>query len=215
MASQGRVTSWVGIAWFPLAAAHLVSGFTWGRAATGLSKEPHDTLGPVSGLSASQLLLVASQAPSPYDLALRELQQLESEPMCHQTAAKLLVNNCQLLEGKDDATILTDSGRQIRDFVDAYAASLAICDLERGRFEIPKECTPFREPVLSHLTPQTKYQLHVSSDEIGNCLSALGASDSAWNTWVSYRHKALRFCEAARADNEKGIYNRHRGTTCR
>lgn len=199
--------------WLLLAFGHIASGFTWGRATGGLSNEPHDSLGSVSRSSASQLLQTASQAPSPYDLALQELKQLESGPLCHQTAAKLLVNNCQLLEGKDDATILTDSGRQIRDFVDAYAASLAICDLERGRFEIPNECAPFREPVLSHLTPQLKTQLHVSSQEIGNCLSALGASDSAWNTWISYRHKALRFCEAARVDNEKSMYNKPMWTT--
>jgi hypothetical protein len=114
------------------------------------------------------------------------------------------VNNCQLLEGKDEATVLTDSGRKIRDFVDSYAASLAICDLERGRFAIPPECTKFQEATLSELPIQSTAHLHVTSTEIDGCLSGLGASDSAWNTWVSYRHKALRFCEAARTDNDKG-----------
>lgn len=114
------------------------------------------------------------------------------------------MNNCQLLEGKDEATVLTDSGRKIRDFVDSYAASLAICDLERGRFAIPTECTKFQEPTLSQLPVQNAAHLHVTSTEIDSCLSGLGASDSAWNTWISYRHKALRFCEAARADNDKG-----------
>ena len=114
------------------------------------------------------------------------------------------MNNCQVLEGKDEATVLTDSARQIRDFVDSYAASLAICDLERGRFEIPRECAKFQEAALSQLPLQNAAYLHVSSSEIDACLSGLGASDSAWNTWVSYRHKALRFCEAARADNDKG-----------
>ncbi|KAG7286055.1 hypothetical protein NEMBOFW57_008358 [Staphylotrichum longicolle] len=114
-----------------------------------------------------------------------------------------VVNNCQLVDGKDEATILTDSGRQVRDFVDSYAASLAICDLERGSFSIPKECAKFREPSLSQIAIRNEAQLHVSAGEIGLCLSALAASDAAWSTWVSYRHKALRFCEAARADNEK------------
>lgn len=119
-------------------------------------------------------------------------------------AARLLVNNCQLVDGKNEATILTDSGRQVRDFVDSYAASLAICDLERGSFTIPKECAKFREPSLSQIAVRNDLQLHVSPREIGLCLSALATSDAAWSTWVSYRHKALRFCEAARADNEKG-----------
>lgn len=141
-----------------------------------------------------------------YALAITELQELESEPLCHRVAARLLVDNCQLVDGKDEATILTDSGRQVRDFVDSYAASLAICDLERGRFIIPHECTKFREPALSDVAIRNEPQLHVTSKEIELCLSALGQSDAAWSTWISYRHKALRFCEAARSDNEKCMW---------
>ena len=144
-----------------------------------------------------------SRLPNIYAVAIQELQELESEPLCHRTAARLLVSDCQMLEGKDEATVLTDSGRQVRDFVDFYAASLAICDLERGSFTIPIECDKFREKSLGQLIVPQHHQLHVSSGEIDSCLSALAKSDSAWSTWVSYRHKALRFCEAARADNEK------------
>lgn len=139
-----------------------------------------------------------------YVVALSELQELESEPLCHRIAARLLVNHCQLLDGQDEATVLTDSGRATRDFVDSFAASLAICDLERGSFVIPSSCSKFREAVLAGMPVPSKPQLHVSPSEIDNCLEGLARSDSAWNTWVSYRHKALRFCEAARADTEKG-----------
>ncbi|KAI0876722.1 hypothetical protein GGS24DRAFT_450083 [Hypoxylon argillaceum] len=180
--------------------SNAASALSWrGRASTQSSGEQEPILEP--GNSASQLLRV--RAPTSYEIALNELQELESEPLCHRIAARLLVNNCQLLEGKDEATVLTDSGRKIRDFVDSYAASLAICDLERGRFAIPPECAKLQEPTLSQLPIQNAAQLHVTSAEIDRCLSGLGASDSAWNTWVSYRHKALRFCEAARADNDK------------
>lgn len=138
-----------------------------------------------------------------YSVALKELQDLESEPLCHRVAARLLVGNCQLLDGKDEATILTDSGRKVRDFVDAYAASMAICDLERGRFVIPDQCDNFRENVLVQLPLRDDARLHVTSREIDGCLSGLASENSAWTTWISYRHKALRFCEAARADQEK------------
>jgi hypothetical protein len=154
--------------------------------------------------TAHSLLRGGPQLAHSYELALVELQQLEAEPLCHRTAARLLVNNCQLLAGKDEATVLTDSGRQIRDFVDSYAASLAICDLERGSFNIPTECAGLRESTLVKLPSPTTAHLHITSREIDGCLSGLGSSDSAWNTWVSYKHKALRFCEAARADHEKG-----------
>ncbi|KAI0405113.1 hypothetical protein F4802DRAFT_564412 [Xylaria palmicola] len=174
-----------------------------GRAITQPDEAEEQPLMPASGNSASHLLRLTTRPPTSYELALDELQQLESEPLCHRTAARLLVHNCQLLEGKDEATVLTDSGHKIRDFVDSYAASLAICDLERGRFAIPPECSKFQEGILSRLQIQNAARLHVTSAEIDCCLSGLGASDSAWNTWVSYRHKALRFCEAARAENDK------------
>ncbi|OAA62832.1 hypothetical protein SPI_04372 [Niveomyces insectorum RCEF 264] len=154
-------------------------------------------------VSPSELLQSGSKRSVIYQLALHELQELEAEPLCHRIAARLLVNNCQLLDGKDDATVLTDSGRQARDFVDAYAASLAICDLERASFAIPVDCEPFREPALSQLPLGGAARLHVSSAQIKACLKGLGDSSSAWNTWVSYSHKAVRFCEAARADQEK------------
>ncbi|KAI0204535.1 hypothetical protein F4808DRAFT_345920 [Astrocystis sublimbata] len=181
---------------------NVASAFSW-RGRTYAASSKGSPLSSESGESASQLLRLGAQMPTSYEIALSELQKLESEPLCHRVAARLLVNNCQVLEGKDEATVLTDSGRRVRDFVDSYAASLAICDLERGRFAIPAECVKFQEPTLTQLPIQNAARLHVTSKEIDSCLSGLGASDSAWNTWVSYRHKALRFCEVARADNEK------------
>ncbi|KAK3342794.1 hypothetical protein B0H65DRAFT_549978 [Neurospora tetraspora] len=182
-------------------AATTARAFSWGgerRVAV-----PDHQVNIDRNLQPSDLLRESSRLPNIYAVALSELQELESEPFCHRVAARLLVNNCQLVDGKNDATILTDTGRQVRDFVDSYAASLAICDLERGRFNIPAQCAKFREPALSQIAIRDQAQLHVSSYEIDHCLSALKSSDAAWNTWISYRHKALRFCEAARADNEK------------
>ncbi|KAI5467707.1 hypothetical protein BGZ63DRAFT_478074 [Mariannaea sp. PMI_226] len=138
-----------------------------------------------------------------FSMALDELQELESKPLCHRIAARLLVNNCHLLDHQDEATTHLDSGRATRDFVDSYAASLAICDLERGSFAIPSSCYQFRETTLAALPVPKHPRLHVSTLEIDSCLEGLAQSDSAWNTWVSYRHKALRFCEVARAENEK------------
>ncbi|KAK4201093.1 hypothetical protein QBC40DRAFT_348104 [Triangularia verruculosa] len=175
-----------------------VNGFGW-RGDRRPTAPAVDTIDKSSGLSRRQPKL-----PDIYTKALTELREMESEPLCHRVAARLLVNNCQLVDGKDEATILTDSGRQVRDFVDSYAASLAICDLERGSFKIPNECAKFREPSLTQIAMRSDPQLHVTPSEIGLCLSALAASDAAWSTWVSYRHKALRFCEAARVDHEKG-----------
>lgn len=164
---------------FLFAQSHIVEGLSWRREPKiNTDVEDASNLGTTrDGLS--QLLKSGSRSPSPYEVTLNELRELESEPLCHRTAARLLVNNCELLEGKNDATVLTDSGRKIRDFVDSYAASLAICDLERGSFQIPRECANFRESVLSQLPLQNWGHLHVSSAEIDSCLQGLGESDSA------------------------------------
>lgn len=190
--AQNRLL-WYGLLWANVAAAF------WGGKKQVPASPRHDL-----DLSPFEILQSGSKPSEVYNVALSELQDLESEPLCHRIAARLLVGNCQLLDGKNEATVLTDSGRKIRDFVDSYAASMAICDLERGRFTIPSVCDKFREPNLSQLSLDGQARLHVTSREIDHCLSGLATENSAWSTWVSYRHKSLRFCEAARADQEKG-----------
>ena len=191
---------WYGL--FGLLWANITAAFWGGKKQVAASPRHNLNLSPF------EILQSGSQPSEVYTVALSELQDLESEPLCHRIAARLLVGNCQLLDGKNDATVLTDSGRQIRDFVDSYAASMAICDLERGRFTIPSVCGKFREPTLGQLSLDGQARLHVTSREIDHCLSGLAAENSAWSTWVSYRHKALRFCEAARADQEKGEHTK-------
>ena len=137
-------------------------------------------------------------------MAIKALEDLKSGPFCHQIAAVMLHRDCKLLESRDEDTSFSDSGRRMTDFVDSYAASLAICDLERGAFTIPSACDKFTEAALRGLSGSKTSELHVSSSEIGECLAGLGKDPSAWNTWVSYKHKALMVCEAGRADSNKG-----------
>lgn len=143
--------------------------------------------------------------PASHAIAIQELKELESQPLCHRIAAQQLVNNCHLIDSQDESAVFQNSGRIARDFIDSYAASLAICDLMRGSFVIPAGCDKFKESALSILPRPETPRLHVSTQEIDRCLEGLARSDSAWNTWVSYRHKAARFCDASRAENEKGM----------
>ncbi|UNI18211.1 hypothetical protein JDV02_004493 [Purpureocillium takamizusanense] len=192
---------WIACAVFVSAVGFEAEAFSWGSRARDLDASPPRQT--QTSLHDSPKPLRLGDRPNKYEIALSELQALESEPLCHRIAARLLVNNCQLLDGRDEATVLTDSGRLARDFVDSFAASLAICDLERGSFLIPKDCALFRESALAKVPAPVKPHLHVSAAQVDKCLQGLAQSDSAWNTWVSYRHKALRFCEAARSENEK------------
>lgn len=156
---------------------------------------------------AEHLLGVKPSLPDIYAKALIELRGFDTKPLCHRVAARNLINNCQLLDGKGgDADLLVDGGgsRQVADFVDSFSASLAICDLERAGFDTHAACTKFREDAIAKWPLPSKPRLHVTSREIGACLAALAKSDAAWTTFMSYKMKASYFCEAARSDVEKG-----------
>ncbi|KAM3440887.1 hypothetical protein NHJ13734_003097 [Beauveria thailandica] len=188
---------------FTLQLTKIVSGFSWNaqKALHPAHRAAYD--GHTDEVDAARPPIYRLRSDNIYSIALQELESLESQPLCHQIAARLLVNNCHLLHGQDETVELANTGRLTRDFIDSYAAGLAICDLERGSFVIPRDCAKFREPALAKIEVGKTPHLHVSTAEIDKCLEGLAQSDSSWNTWISYRHKAVRFCEIAKSDNDK------------
>ncbi|OAA46443.1 Nuclear fusion protein, KAR5 [Beauveria brongniartii RCEF 3172] len=188
---------------FTLQLTKIVSGFSWNAQKALHSAHRAAYNGHTDEIDTAWPPRYRLQSDNIYSVALQELESLESQPLCHQIAARLLVNNCHLLHGQDETVELANTGRLTRDFIDSYAAGLAICDLERGSFVIPRECAKFREPALTKIEVGKTPHLHVSTVEIDKCLEGLAQSDSSWNTWISYRHKAVRFCEIAKSDNEK------------
>lgn len=141
---------------------------------------------------------------SKFNTVLKSLEELQGQPLCNRIAARILINNCKLVDGKDYASIHTHSEHQVRTFMDMYSVSLALCDLDRGSFKIPPACAPFREEALIRVSINTdKPRLHVDDAVVRSCLAALGEEHSLWITYMSYKEKALQFCEAARRDNYK------------
>lgn len=139
---------------------------------------------------------------SAFDRAISELEQLESRPYCHRIATALLVKNCQQLVDVESAS--EHDATSARDLVDAYAISLATCDLERGRISIPYQCNSFREASLQKLSPRHNHVLHVSSQEVNQCIQAFAVDNKMWETWHNYRHRTEVYCQVASADREKG-----------
>lgn len=137
-----------------------------------------------------------------------ELKRLEEEPICHRVAVQLLMNNCQGLENIGESEYQLESANVQRHHVESFAASLAICDLERGAFVIPPACRPFTSSYLLRASREGNGQLQVTPDQVGSCLGALGQEHSHWMTWLSYRDKALLFCRASRLDIDKGASDR-------
>jgi len=156
---------------------------------------------------AQELLNYKSRNSEFYTKAMLELKRLEEEPICHRIAVQLLMNNCQGLENIRESEYQFESAHLQRHHVESFAASLAICDLERGGFVIPSACLQFTSSSLTRASHEQEGNLHVSADQVGSCLEALGQDHSYWMTWLSYRDKALLFCRAARYDIDKGRIN--------
>jgi hypothetical protein len=162
---------------------------------------------PLAEFDPHELLDSRSRKSDIYNKAMLELKRLEEEPICHRVAVQLLMNNCQGLEESGDGDYQMEGAQLQRHHVESFAASLAICDLERGRFDIPQACTLFTSVALSRASRDIKGKLRISPDQVGECMEALGQHHSHWNTWLSYRDKTLLFCRASRLDIDKGMSN--------
>lgn len=137
-----------------------------------------------------------------------EIKRLEEKPICHRMAAQLLVKNCQGMKDLDVLEYQTTAERMQRHHVESFAASLAMCDMERARFEIPISCQAFRSNALEDAM-RGNGKLEVTQGDVSSCLHALGKDHSHWSTWLSYRDTSLLLCRGANVDTGKG--NRRRG----
>lgn len=160
------------------------------------------TLSPNS-FNAAELLNGKMEKTEIFTKAITELKRFEHEPLCHRTATKVLLNNCQNLEEISEENYDLLSERLQRQHVESFALSLAMCDLERIKFAIPDSCRAFGSKALNLAFESGSAGLRVSSEQVGECLEALGRDHTYWITWTSYRDKALLFCRAARIDIDK------------
>jgi hypothetical protein len=153
----------------------------------------------------AELIYPKSRRPKIYANAIIELKRLEEEPLCHRMAAQLLINNCRGLADIDEHNYDAKSTHLQRSNVESFACSLAICDMERARSPIPEQCSPYASASLFRAARDADSKLQVSPEQVGDCLNALTSDPNHWNTWLSYRDRALLFCRAARVDIDKGL----------
>ncbi|RKF78186.1 hypothetical protein GcM1_213021 [Golovinomyces cichoracearum] len=150
----------------------------------------------LSSLDPRELLELKTPRPNIYVQATLELKRLCDRPICHRMAAYLLMNNCKGLNEIDKQNYSFNRGQLQQDQVDAFAATLTICDLERAKFDVPKICLHFTSASLMKAA-KSRSDLEFSSKEVNDCLQGLGKNAKHWATWLSYRDSALLFCRAA------------------
>ncbi|RKF53139.1 hypothetical protein GcC1_224024 [Golovinomyces cichoracearum] len=162
---------------------------------TGIKGKP-SILEKLSSLDPRELLELKTPRPNIYVQATLELKRLCDRPICHRMAAYLLMNNCKGLNEIDKQNYSFNRGQLQQDQVDAFAATLTICDLERAKFDVPKICLHFTSASLMKAA-KSRSDLEFSSKEVNDCLQGLGKNAKHWATWLSYRDSALLFCRAA------------------
>jgi hypothetical protein len=143
-----------------------------------------------------------------YMLARAGLQNIGKESSCHRIAARLYMSNCQLLEDFEkhgESSMSTQIGDRLQDYIDSFAASLAICDLQSAYAEIAESCELFREPTLQDvITTNGVHGLHVSHEQIGQCMKGLHSNQNSWTSFNSNKDTATLLCRVARTEVERG-----------
>lgn len=145
-----------------------------------------------------------------YELALTDLMKLGKESTCHQITTKLYMSSCQLfqeLEVHSHGSLVTRGGGRLQDYIDSFAISRAICDLETAHAVIPEACGLFREPALLRVMNSKDTQgLDISHEQIGQCMKALHSDQKSWTSYNSNKESATLLCRASRLDIDKGKF---------
>jgi hypothetical protein len=176
-----------------------------------------------AGFTPREILEPKSRKTELYELALTDLEKLGKESTCHQIATKLYMSSCQLFQElgvHSDESLATRSGGRLQDYIDSFAISRAICDLETAHAVIPGECQLFREPaLLSVINSQGVQGLDISRDQIRKCMKGLHSDEKSWTSYNSNKDSAALLCRASRLDIDRGkiylLLLKRRLTFCR
>lgn len=167
---------------------------------------PAPELIPTFEFNSYDLLNSRSRKPDFHDEAMQELAKLDGTPVCHRIIVKLLMDDCQNIEGDAQGDFFKESSKIQTHLEESGTIGLAICDLERGRFNIPQACTPFTEAALMQVPYGKNDGMRISPEQVGDCVTALGEEGpSHWTSLASYRGTAKVVCRASRLDIDKGI----------
>jgi len=149
-----------------------------------------------------------------FSQAIRIIHDYDRAPSCHRVATKALLDSCQSLEPADrSANLALDLVKS------AFAARLAICELNGAGAAVPTECMsmiPKASDDQSLLCRSTGYHCDsrekpkpdfspISQPETNACLRALESKPQWWTSYSNARQNAVLMCHAAREQIEHGM----------
>ncbi|KAI9736564.1 MAG: hypothetical protein M1818_006075 [Claussenomyces sp. TS43310] len=160
-------------------------------------------------LNSIEVLLSKRKGSEIFSTALAQVQSLKKSNSCHRTAARVFLDSCQYLEefAVSDVSEPPDNNlMHIMDYMYGYALSLSMCDLGAARQRAPASCQHFHESVLQTLpTRAGAHSLHVSHQQVHNCMEDLYSDINFWTSFTNNKAKATLFCQLARLDIEQDL----------
>ncbi|CZT45916.1 uncharacterized protein RSE6_06273 [Rhynchosporium secalis] len=145
--------------------------------------------------------LLKVRKPEFYNEALIRLERLEDQPLCHRVAAQLLMKNCRGLDGIDKQTYQLNSDHVQKHHIEAFTASLTVCEMEEVSFSVPEACSPFSSASIFYHAREIGH-LNVSREQTVDCKTAIHQNPSNQHIWSNFVTSATVFCRAARSELE-------------
>ncbi|PVH84175.1 hypothetical protein DL98DRAFT_83898 [Cadophora sp. DSE1049] len=145
--------------------------------------------------------LLESRKPEFYNEALVRLERLEDQPLCHRVAAQLLMKNCRGLDGVDKQTYQLNSDQTQKHHIEAFTASLTVCEMEEVSFLVPEACLPFSSAAIFNQARDIGH-LKVSREQTIECKTAIHQNPSNQHIWSNFVTSATVFCRAASSELE-------------
>ena len=152
--------------------------------------------------------LLEFRKPEFYNEALVRLARLEDQPLCHRVAAQLLMKNCRGLDGIDKQTYQLNSDQTQKHHIEAFTASLTVCEMEEVSFSVPEACLPFSSTAIFNQARDIGH-FKVSREQTIECKTAIHQNPSNQHIWSNFVTSATVFCRAASSELENGMLFSH------
>ncbi|KFX90658.1 hypothetical protein V490_06346 [Pseudogymnoascus sp. VKM F-3557] len=138
--------------------------------------------------------------------ALKAIEDLNRKQFCHRFAASMLLDNCRTPQTPTDSIVTGKAVEEERreDYLKIFAVSLTVCDIEALQRPVPQQCSPYTQSTLMGIKNRRGGQsILINHSEMGGCLKAIGADQSAVVSWKFNQQSAAVVCQVARMDIEK------------
>ncbi|OJD33900.1 nuclear membrane fusion protein kar5 [Diplodia corticola] len=186
------------------------------------------SLGPLDTRPQDDLSSMLRRAPfhdaHVFEIAWKQIRDIESSPACHQLATSSLIDSCQSFSSLPDQDTTRPAENPLDQVRQEYAAKLAVCELQGIKSGIPRECTPFapsrqacprinrkgffrKKNIPSQDEPKRACYPEFTPHELRQCVDTLFVQAQRWTSFSNAQTNAIVICQASRGavENEEHL----------